>query len=127
MKQITQILILFFCFSLTSCVYKFGGAEVYEATSNNEVYKDSIKKYNIQYVSPATYEIFWAAFYKKDGDFAMNVTRKDEKISWTPISKEIAEKWQLKPNYNIWQKFGFWILLSAVLLFAAKEFFFDRK
>ena len=114
MRKIYVSAIFFICILFTSCIYKIGGAEIYKATAETQDGIDTIQKYNIKYISPSTYSLYFITFYKKKGAFAYNVTEKNDEVSYDKINQEFADKLKLKPSYTFWQKYGLLIGLGVV-------------
>lgn len=131
MKKESLFLLIFIVITFSGCVYKFGGAEVYNATAETIEGKDAISTNRIKYVSPSTYSLFFTTIFRKKGVFAVDIDEKDGKISYKSINKDFAEKFKLKPDFSFWEKYGFLSLLSVIaLIFISsylKEYFQRQK
>jgi hypothetical protein len=117
-KIVGFFLVCLVALSQTGCVYKFGGAEIFPATSEINSFKDSVEFYKIKYVSKDTYDLFWTNIYTKKGVFAINAHERNGKIEYSPLSTEYAESCKLKPKFSFWHRFGLILVIPiAIIIF----------
>lgn len=118
MKKFVLLLFLFTIISSSSCVYKSGGAQIYEAESNDTTGERLVKEWNVKYISPDVIGVFFADVSRKDGEFAYNIKMAEdgEHFSYDKCSSESVAKFHLKPKFNWWQRNGKYISIPIFII-----------
>lgn len=102
--------------SSTSCVYQFGGAEIYEATAWTQEGKEFVKQYQVKYICPEVYGLYWADIHRSAGVFAIDVRETDDgKIAYKAIEEKYVLALGLEPKFSWWNRNGKYFALIIVL------------
>jgi hypothetical protein len=94
------------------------GAGMYNVLSEKKEALEIINKYGIKYITLSD-GYFCTNLFRKNGFYGYNViVDKRGEVSYKPISKQIADELQLKPDFNWWNKHGSWlaIILGIVII-----------
>ncbi len=107
-------------FFLTSCVvYKAGGINYFNVNAKNELSKKYVKKYNIKFICPNTYELFWTDVYHGEGScfYASDVYKNDGKVYYKRLNYKVQNQLKIEPKFSSWDKYGKFIVIPLAIFF----------
>ncbi len=99
------------------CIYQVGGASIYEATALTKEGNELIKKYQIKYLCPDVYGLYYADIIRSKGVFAFDIHEtKDSKIQYKIVDQKLVSQLGLMPKFSWWDNNGKFVALLIVIV-----------
>ena len=115
-KLIIGVLLMSIALCGFGCVYQAGGGELYDATATTEEGKEFVKKLDVKYLCKEVYGIYWTDFHRTECEFAVDVNKTGDTISYNGLDQEAVKELGLKPNFTWWENFGMWVILIVLVV-----------